>query len=151
MAAAVLAAGGFAAAGVLSADTASAHQSGCHRWHSCPSDSGSYTCGDLGYPCQYPTYPSDPSYPPPSTASPAVSAPCDSADIRASYYGPYGRARWPYVRCSLEVAGFPSFRCVGSGLKRKWPCQVTFNDGSSYLIWFHVTPRGDNVVTLRTG
>ena len=26
-----------------------AHRSGCHRWHSCPSDSGSYTCGDLGY------------------------------------------------------------------------------------------------------
>lgn len=26
-----------------------AHQSGCHRWHSCPSDSGSYTCGDTGY------------------------------------------------------------------------------------------------------
>ena len=25
------------------------HQSGCHRWHSCPSDSGSYTCGDKGY------------------------------------------------------------------------------------------------------
>lgn len=26
-----------------------AHQSGCHRWHSCPSDTGSYVCGDLGY------------------------------------------------------------------------------------------------------
>lgn len=26
-----------------------AHQSGCHRWHSCPSDSGSYVCGDTGY------------------------------------------------------------------------------------------------------
>lgn len=26
-----------------------AHQSGCHRWHSCPSDSGIYTCGDTGY------------------------------------------------------------------------------------------------------
>lgn len=26
-----------------------AHQSGCHRWHSCPSDSDSYSCGDLGY------------------------------------------------------------------------------------------------------
>ena len=25
------------------------HQDGCHRWHSCPSDSGSYTCGDKGY------------------------------------------------------------------------------------------------------
>ncbi len=29
--------------------SASAHRSGCHRWHSCPSDSGSYVCGDLGY------------------------------------------------------------------------------------------------------
>jgi hypothetical protein len=26
-----------------------AHRSGCHRWHSCPSDHGTYTCGDLGY------------------------------------------------------------------------------------------------------
>ena len=25
------------------------HRDGCHRWHSCPSDSGSYICGDLGY------------------------------------------------------------------------------------------------------
>jgi len=33
-----------------------AHRSGCHRWHSCPSDTGSYICGDLGYPCKYPTY-----------------------------------------------------------------------------------------------
>lgn len=41
----------------ISPSQASAHQSGCHRWHSCPSDSGSYTCGDLGYACQYPTYP----------------------------------------------------------------------------------------------
>lgn len=28
---------------------AEAHRSGCHRWHSCPSDTGSYICGDLGY------------------------------------------------------------------------------------------------------
>jgi endonuclease YncB( thermonuclease family) len=27
----------------------SAHRSGCHRWHSCPSDNGSYECGDLGH------------------------------------------------------------------------------------------------------
>ena len=26
-----------------------AHRDGCRRWHSCPSDSGSYVCGDLGY------------------------------------------------------------------------------------------------------
>jgi len=42
---------------LVSIPSASAHRSGCHRWHSCPSDSGSYTCGDAGYPCQYPTYP----------------------------------------------------------------------------------------------
>lgn len=28
---------------------ADAHQSGCHRWHSCPSDSDNYSCGDIGY------------------------------------------------------------------------------------------------------
>jgi hypothetical protein len=33
----------------------SAHRSGCHRWHSCPSDSGSYVCGDLGYSSGCPT------------------------------------------------------------------------------------------------
>ena len=30
-------------------DSSFAHRSGCHRWHSCPSDTGSYECGDLGY------------------------------------------------------------------------------------------------------
>ena len=25
------------------------HRDGCHRWHSCPSDTDSYVCGDLGY------------------------------------------------------------------------------------------------------
>ncbi len=28
---------------------AEAHRSGCHRWHSCPSDRGTYVCGDRGY------------------------------------------------------------------------------------------------------
>ena len=26
-----------------------AHRSGCHRWHSCPSERGTYVCGDLGH------------------------------------------------------------------------------------------------------
>lgn len=34
--------------GVISLTPSYAHQSGCHRWHSCPSDSGIYVCGDLG-------------------------------------------------------------------------------------------------------
>ncbi len=41
--------GGFAFA-----PSAEAHRSGCHRWHSCPSDSGSYVCGDLGYASECP-------------------------------------------------------------------------------------------------
>jgi len=35
--------------------TAEAHRDGCHRWHSCPSDSGSYMCGDLGYTSECPS------------------------------------------------------------------------------------------------
>ena len=35
--------------GVIQLTPSYAHSSGCHRWHSCPSDSGSYVCGDLGY------------------------------------------------------------------------------------------------------
>ena len=31
-----------------------AHRSGCHRWHSCPSDRGTYVCGDLGHCSQCP-------------------------------------------------------------------------------------------------
>lgn len=34
---------------LLTIPPSEAHRSGCHRWHSCPSDSGSYVCGDLGY------------------------------------------------------------------------------------------------------
>lgn len=30
---------------------AHAHRSGCHNLHTCPSDTNSYVCGDLGYPC----------------------------------------------------------------------------------------------------
>lgn len=38
-----------AAFSLSSINTVYAHRDGCHRWHSCPSDSGSYVCGDLGY------------------------------------------------------------------------------------------------------
>ncbi|MFH1246867.1 MAG: hypothetical protein V1644_00665 [Candidatus Micrarchaeota archaeon] len=38
----------------LFSNLVSAHRSGCHAWHSCPSDSGSYTCGDTGHCSQCP-------------------------------------------------------------------------------------------------
>ena len=40
---------GFSVLVIFLPQTSYAHQDGCHRWHSCPSDSGSYICGDLGY------------------------------------------------------------------------------------------------------
>jgi micrococcal nuclease len=54
---------------------ADAHQSGCHRWHSCPSDSGSYVCGDLGYYTYCPG--GDPNAPPPPPPPPASAPPAD--------------------------------------------------------------------------
>lgn len=42
----------IALSSLFSVNVAQAHRSGCHTWHSCPSDSGSYTCGDLGYSSQ---------------------------------------------------------------------------------------------------
>ena len=39
---------------IVSIGTAFAHRSGCHRWHSCPSDRGTYVCGDLGHCSQCP-------------------------------------------------------------------------------------------------
>lgn len=44
---------------------ADAHRDGCHRHHSCPSDSGSYVCGDTGNfsECGYTSLPEEPEAP----------------------------------------------------------------------------------------
>jgi hypothetical protein len=45
----------FAISFVLStAQESVAHRSGCHSWHSCRSDHGTYTCGDTGHCSQCP-------------------------------------------------------------------------------------------------
>lgn len=47
-----LAAGCFALAVIAAVpQVVLAHRSGCHNLHTCPSDTGAYVCGDLGYPC----------------------------------------------------------------------------------------------------
>lgn len=53
---------------------AEAHRSGCHAKHSCPSDSGSYVCGDLGYTSECPVVsaPAPVPTPPQPTPSPVV-------------------------------------------------------------------------------
>jgi hypothetical protein len=148
---------------LLVAGAATAHQSGCHRWHSCPSDSGSYVCGDLGYACQYPsdpTYP-DPTYVDPPTYTPPTYTPptytpasgtCDDATVRSSYRGPYAVANRRYAQCSLEMALGPDSlpSCSGSGRKAKWQCTIyNSSSGRFQRVWLHVTPRGMNVITPR--
>src|SRR5438552_12270753 len=60
---------------------ASAHRDGCHRWHSCPSDTGSYVCGDLGYYSECPGYlpPTDVPYVPYVPPNPLVALPISSS------------------------------------------------------------------------
>ena len=45
---------------ILSEHEIYAHKDGCHRWHSCPSDTGSYVCGDMGIDTYCPTRYFDP-------------------------------------------------------------------------------------------
>jgi hypothetical protein len=59
----------------LSSRVAEAHRDGCHRWHSCPSDSGSYVCGDLGYYDQCPNKPAAPKPAPAPQPAPQPFAP----------------------------------------------------------------------------
>jgi G5 domain len=60
--------------------TLQAHRSGCHRWHSCPSDTGSYVCGDLGYYSECPNTPPQPqpSPPPPKPRPPKITKRTDT-------------------------------------------------------------------------
>lgn len=71
-------------AGTISQPPASAHRDGCHRWHSCPSDSGSYTCGDLGYysECGGSTYTPPP--PPPRDTTPPKRASIRGTRLRGN-------------------------------------------------------------------
>ena len=56
--------------------SASAHRSGCHAAHSCPSDTGSYVCGDTGNYTYCPNAPAQPvAAPPPAPAAPPPPAP----------------------------------------------------------------------------
>jgi hypothetical protein len=74
----ILLTGGLVALGVFgTASPASAHRDGCHRWHSCPSDSGSYVCGDTGYSseCGLPTSTPTAEYVPPTYVPPSTYPP----------------------------------------------------------------------------
>jgi hypothetical protein len=61
---------------------ADAHRSGCHRWHSCPSDTGSYVCGDTGYTSGCPTS----TYTQTTKVAPPKNRPANSYVLGSSWY-----------------------------------------------------------------
>jgi endonuclease YncB( thermonuclease family) len=63
---------------------ATAHQDPCHRRHSCPSDHGTYTCGDLGYCSQCPDNAYCLAGKPRAAAQPVPQAPQPSESPRAT-------------------------------------------------------------------
>lgn len=109
----------------MSLATASAHRSGCHRWHSCPSDTGSYVCGDLGYTsgCGTDTY-SEPAqvYTPPATHIPVITTKSISTDESI-----------PFVRTQKSTsAEYPDYlKIVTAGLSgvKRTSTKITFSDG----------------------
>ncbi len=68
---------------LLSFSFAQAHRSGCHRWHSCPSDTGSYVCGDRGQDtyCPKPRGPGLQQVQPPETPATTPASPAAPTSI----------------------------------------------------------------------
>lgn len=104
---------------------AQAHRSGCHRWHSCPSDSGSYVCGDLGYTSDCPT-----TQTPRPVAVSATAPPADSPvrytttnlNLRA---GPGGQTE--------RVATLATDTKVNLKFCTSGWCKVTASQGTGYV------------------
>ena len=74
---------------------AQAHQSGCHRWHSCPSDTGSYVCGDRGLDtyCPKPRGPGLQQIQPPRTPATTPTSPAPPAATPAPTSVPQRKIR----------------------------------------------------------
>jgi hypothetical protein len=68
---------------MLSFSFAQAHRAGCHRWHSCPSDTDSYICGDRGQDtyCPKPRGSGLQQVPPPGTPATSPASPSLPAAI----------------------------------------------------------------------
>ena len=80
---------------LLSFSFALAHRSGCHRWHSCPSDTGSYVCGDRGQDtyCSKPRGSGLQQVPPPGTPTMSPTAPDRPGTIPVPTFGPQRKIR----------------------------------------------------------
>jgi hypothetical protein len=106
---------------IAPAQPTQAHRDGCHRWHSCPSDTGSYVCGDTGH------YSECPSATPvtPKPALPRVPV-ITKETVTASDPIPFEAKTEVSYR---EYQGYKYVR-VGNPGERKIHTEVTYTDGS---------------------
>lgn len=104
---------------------AEAHRSGCHRWHSCPSDTGSYICGDLGYTTFCPAKQG------PRQAATASAAPPASADMRRTTTNLNLRAG-PSSSTAKVATLATGTRVRVAGCTGGW-CRVSVNGHTGYV------------------
>jgi hypothetical protein len=106
--------------------TASAHRDGCHRWHSCPSDTGSYVCGDLGYysecPGGDPTAVQTAPKPAPKPRIPIVTKKTITEDQAVPFKS---TVKWT----NKEYRGYVQARQAGQAGTNRVYTEVTYTDG----------------------
>jgi hypothetical protein len=135
----------FIAAGVRSpiiTPFASAHRSGCHRWHSCPSDSGSYSCGDTGHTsgCSVPT---------PTT--PKVSVASTTLATKSGPSTPPSTARVITPRPPTSINSSPAWSTSSSFWAEYYSCQLfskLSGQGNQVSKWFRAVPLDGSVLIL---
>lgn len=82
----------------ITTPAAVAHQSGCHAAHSCPSDTGSYVCGDTGIYTYCPGLS--------GTASVSAYGATAGSVVTASFYwAAYGQATYQWYRAGVAISG----------------------------------------------
>lgn len=133
---------------IMSPPIASAHQSGCHRWHSCPSDTGSYVCGDRGYysgcpgggpnptPRPVPIYRPPANNPPVFVPSPYAGFPLSSSqacgvrgriDVTFRWNTPPSNAvQQQWIDLSIFDNGFAGGTFIGAGPFAPWIGEFTW-------------------------
>jgi len=113
-----------AAVGFGLAPKASAHRDGCHRWHSCPSDTGSYICGDTGHYSECPGAAATA----PATPAPAPHVPVVTKQVLSS------EAPIPYkstVRnTDKEYPSYETLQQAGQNGLQRTNVEVTYTDGA---------------------
>ena len=103
---------------------AQAHRSGCHRWHSCPSDTGSYVCGDLGYTTFCPVATTPRPVAPAAAAPPAASTRVTTTNVNLR--------SGPGAQTARLVTLPQGARVTLRGCAGGW-CQVTWQGRAGYV------------------